>query len=47
MHAQVSVQQIVNLGAVLQEESMADAPVTDTVTDDQMLRAVDGHPAVV
>ncbi len=47
LHAQVAVEQVVDLGAVFQEVAVADALVADAVADDEVLRAVDGDPAVV
>jgi hypothetical protein len=47
LHAEVAVEQVVDLGAVFQEVAVADALVADAVADHQVLRAVDRDPAVV
>ena len=47
LHAEVAVEQVIDFGGVLQEEAVADALVADTVADDEEVRAVDGHPAIV
>ena len=44
---QVAVEDVVDLGAVFQEEAVADALVADAVADDEVVRAVDREPAVV
>ena len=46
LHGQIAVQHVVNLGAVLQEEAVADALVADAVAHHQVVGAVDRHPAV-
>ena len=47
LHGEVAVEDVVDLGAVLEEEAVADALVADAVADDQVVGAVDGEPAVV
>ena len=46
LHGEVAVEDVVDLGAVLEEEAVADALVADAVADDQVVRAVDRDPAV-
>ncbi len=47
LHGEVAVEDVVDLGAVLQEEAVADALVADAVADDEVVGAVDGEPAIV
>src|SRR5262249_58135652 len=47
LHAEVAIEQIVDLGGILQEEAVAEALVADAVADDEEMRAVDGYPAIV
>ena len=46
LHGEVAVEDVVDLGAVLQEEPVPDRLIADAVADDQVVRAVDGDPAV-
>src|SRR5262249_5603092 len=43
---QVPVKDVVDLGAVFQEVAVALAPVADIIANNQIIRAVDGQPAV-
>ena len=46
LDGEVAVQDVVDLGAVLQEEPVPDRLVADAVAHDQVVRAVDRDPAV-
>src|SRR5262249_50759258 len=46
LHGQVAVEDVEDLGAVFQEEAVADALVADTIADDEVVGAVDRKPAV-
>src|SRR5262249_58598368 len=47
LDAEVAVEQVIDLGGVLQEEAVADALVAHTVANDEEVGAVDSHPAIV
>ena len=44
---QVAVEDVVDLGAVLEEEAVPHAPLADVVADDQVIGAVNRQPAIV
>src|SRR5262249_34929745 len=46
LHREVAVEDVADLGAVLQEEAMALAAVADAIANHQVIRAVDGQPAI-
>src|SRR5262249_14537040 len=47
LHGEVAVEDVEDLGAVLEEEAVALGLVADAVADDEVVGAVDGQPAVV
>jgi len=46
LHREVAVEDVVDLGAVFEEEAVADALVADAIADHEVVGAVDRHPAV-
>src|SRR5262249_1717830 len=46
LHSQVSVEKVVHLGAVLEEEAVAHAAIADAIADHEIVGAVDRQPAV-
>src|SRR5439155_14355894 len=44
---QVAIEHVVDFGAVLEKEAVAEALVADAIAHDEVVRAVDGKPAVV
>src|SRR5262249_41641381 len=46
LHGQVAVEEVEDLGAVFEEEAVAQAAVADAIADDEVVGAVDGEPAI-
>src|SRR5437870_13663927 len=44
---EVAIEHVVDFGAVLEKEAVAEALVADAIADDEVVGAVDGKPAVV
>jgi hypothetical protein len=46
LHGEVAIEDVVLLGAILEEEAVPDALVADAIAHEQVIGCVDGEPAV-